>query len=69
MSKAKRFFIRFLGGLFFAFCWSLFSVLTGIYKQGQTSAIYGWGILGFFLLGSWLSKKWLDRPRPDKQDT
>jgi hypothetical protein len=61
MSKFIKFFISFLGGFAFAFCWSLFCVLTGIYKQGQSSALYGYGILGFFLLGSWLSKKWFDR--------
>ncbi len=68
MSKVSRFFIRFLGGVGLAFCWSLFCVVTGIYNQGQASALFGWGIIGFFILGSWLGKKWLDRPRSDKLD-
>jgi len=69
MSKVGRFFIRFIGGLAFAFLWSLFCVFTGIYKQGQTSALHGWGIFGFFLLGSWLSKKFLNSTRSEKSET
>jgi hypothetical protein len=69
MSKVGKFFIRFFGGLAFAFMWSLFSVFTGIYKQSQTSALHGWGIFGFFFLGYWLSKKFLDRPKFGKNKT